>query len=116
MSRHLHTFSMSCIILAGLAACLLTVPDTAPAGVISIRGDTYSLDGGPAVTGAWEIAEKVMLARDAAIVIMEPKTKPEVVQNMLSLLENLKVPTLLTKRADFKELVKRGILKPGRTP
>lgn len=104
------------IFRALLVACTVLCATEAKAGVISVSGNSYRLDGGPTVTGAWEIAEKIMVARDVAIVVMEAKTKPETVENLLSLLENLKVPTLLTKRSDYKALVKRGVIHPTRTP
>ena len=47
---------------------------------------------------------------------MEPTTTASAVQDLLQLLENLKVPTVLLKRADYKALVERGVLKPTTTP
>ncbi|EHJ46318.1 hypothetical protein DFW101_0301 [Solidesulfovibrio carbinoliphilus subsp. oakridgensis] len=94
----------------------LALRATALAGVIDVEGDAYRLDGGRPVTGAWEVAEKIAVAKDAAIVVMGKNAKPSAVQNILQLLENLHVPTLLTKKADYKPLVERGVLKPTRTP
>ncbi|MGE4538625.1 MAG: hypothetical protein AB7D37_16260 [Desulfovibrio sp.] len=99
-------------LLAALALCAAT----AMAGVITIRGNTYSLDGGRPVTGAWEVAEKIAVSKDVAIVVMEKKADPTTIQIMLQLLESLHVPTLLTKRADYKPLVDRGVIKPTQTP
>lgn len=108
----------------GLAAVLLltlcltgpALPSPAAAGVVTIENDAYRLDGGQPVTGAWEIAEKLAVARDTAVVVLGGRSKPETVQTLLQLLENLHVPTLLTKKADYKALVDRGVLKPAPTP
>ena len=122
MSRHSRPCSASsfpCRAAAkALAAafCALALQSTALAGVIDVEGDAYRLDGGRPVTGAWEVAEKIAVARDAAVVVMGKNAKPSAVQNMLQLLENLHVPTLLTKKADYKPLVDRGVLRPTRTP
>lgn len=104
---------MAAVLLAALA---LWWPATALAGVIDVEGDAYRLDGGKAVTGAWEVAERIAVTGDAAIVVMGKNAKPSAVQNMLQLLESLHVPTLLTKKADYKALVDRGVVKPTRTP
>lgn len=119
MSRHLRRLcgrsGPGRIIWAVLALALL-LPGTALAGVIDVDGDTYSLDGGKPVEGAWEIAEKIAVAKDVAIIVMGKNAKPTIVQTMLQLLESLHVPTLLIKKADFKALVERGVIKPTRAP
>ena len=59
--------------LAALAAlALVFCAAQARAGVIVIENDAYSLDGGRPVTGAWEIAEKLAVAKDAAVVVLGP--------------------------------------------
>ena len=97
-----------------LAASLLW-PAIARAGVIAITGETYSLDGGPPVSGSWELAEKIAVAGDVAIVVADKNVKPDTLQTLLQLLYSLKVPTLLAKKADYKILVDRGVVKPTKT-
>ncbi len=118
MSRYPRRFAcLSLPVLAGLLlAILLTLPLPARAGVIAVERSTYRLDGGKPVTGMWEIAERIAYAKDVAIVVMEPTTTATAVQDLLQLLEDLKVPTVLLKRADYKALVERGVLKPTTTP
>ncbi len=98
------------ILLAG-ALC-----PSARAGVVRIKGNTYSLDGGRPVTGAWEVAEKIAVANDVAVVVLDSQASPVTIQTLLQLLENLHVPTLFTKQADYKALLARGVIKPTRTP
>ncbi|MFU2208104.1 hypothetical protein [Solidesulfovibrio sp. C21] len=102
--------------LLALLTALALYAATAMAGVITVKDNTYSLDGGRPVTGAWEVAEKIAVGKDVAIVVMEEKANPTTIQIMLQLLESLHVPTLLTKRADYKPLVDRGVIKPTQTP
>ncbi len=120
MSRHSRIFrhwsGRAGWLIAPLLAAALLVPPAATAGVIAVDRDTYRLDGGKPVTGMWEIAERIAYAKDAAIVVMEPKSSATLVQNLLQLLEGLKVPTLLLKRADYQALVDRGVLRPTTTP
>lgn len=111
-----------CPFVAGLqkTLCILTlvlaVPTLSFGGVITVTGNTYSLDGGKPVTGPWEIAEQIAVSKDVAIVVMEKKANQTTIEIMLKLLESLHVPTVLTKKEDFKPLVDRGVLKPTRTP
>lgn len=103
--------------LAALGALVLAFyAAPARAGVVAIENDAYSLDGGSPVTGAWEVAEKIAVARDVAVVVLGKNTRPATVQTLLQLLENLHVPTLFTKKADYKALRDRGVLNPTRTP
>jgi hypothetical protein len=96
--------------------CLLLTAAPARSGVVTVENDAYSLDGGPAVTGAWEVAEKLAVARDVAVVVLGKNSRPSTVQTLLQLLENLHVPTAFTKKADYKALRERGVLVPTRTP
>jgi hypothetical protein len=116
MSRYPRRFPARFLLGPAVLYLLLALPAASPAGVVTIRGATYSLDGGKPVTGAWELAEKIAVAKDAAILVMEPQADPTAIQIMLQLLESLHVPTLLTKQADFKPLVERGVLHPTKTP
>ena len=103
--------------LAALAALALAFcAAQAWAGVIVIENDAYSLDGGRPVTGAWEVAEKIAVAKDADVVVLGKNTRTATVQTLLQLLESLHVPTLFTKKADYKALRDRGVLNPTRTP
>ena len=102
------------VALVAVAGGLWAVP--AWAGVVTIENDAYSLDGGRPVTGAWEIAEKIAEAKDTAVVVHGKNSRPATVQTLLQLLENLHVPTLFTKKADYKALRDRGVLNPTRTP
>lgn len=86
------------------------------AGVVVVENDAYSLDGGRPVVGAWEVAEKIAVAHDTAVVVLGSNVKPATIQTMIQLLESLHVPTLLTKKADYKALLERGVVKPSRTP
>ena len=98
------------------ACALLWTAGPAWAGVIWIGPTTYRLDNGPAMTGMWEIAEKLAYTKDAAVVVVEPKAPSSLVQPMLQLLESLKVPTALIRQADYKALLDRGVLHPTTTP
>jgi hypothetical protein len=102
----------------GLLAVLALFLGAAPvlAGVVEIGPETYRLDNGKPVTGMWEIAEKLAYAKDAAIVVVDPKAPVSLVQPLLKLLETLKVPTALVKKADYKILLERGVLHPTTTP
>ncbi|WP_428559990.1 MAG: hypothetical protein ACP59X_15515 [Solidesulfovibrio sp. DCME] len=116
MSRR-NPFLAALPALICLAALGLARPEaTALAGVVVIENDAYSLDGGRPMTGAWEVAEKIAVARDTAVVVLGKNSKPATVQTLLQLLENLHVPTLFTKKADYKALLDRGVIKPSRTP
>lgn len=95
---------------------MLAMPPRVAAGVIVIQGNTYSLDGGQPMTGMWEIAEKIAYAKDAAIIVLSPDAAAGSVQSLLRLLESLKVPTILTKKNDYKYLVDHGVLRPTKTP
>lgn len=99
-----------------LVAAALCLAGPAWAGVVRIGPSAYRLDNGPAVTGMWEIAEKIAYAKDVAVVVVDPKAPASQVQPLLQLLESLKVPTVLTRQADYPELVKRGVLRPTTTP
>jgi len=115
MSRHPHALCAPAakVAIALLAvACLFSTPAIAPAGVISVDVDAYRLDGGQPVTGPWEIAEKLAVAKDVAIVVMDQKASSDRLQTLLQLLETLKVPTLFTKKADYKILLDRGVIQP----
>lgn len=118
MSRQHRPFPafLRLLLPALLAVVVLLAPQPLPAGVILIGPDSYRLDDGPPVAGAWEIAEKLAYAKDVAIVVMEPKAGGDQVQTMVQLLETLKVPTIMTKQADYKILLDRGVLRPTRTP
>jgi len=118
MSRTPHHFgaALSGPVGALILVCVLMAPAASGAGVIVVKGDTYSLDGGSPVTGMWEIAEKVAYAKDAAIIVLAPDAGASSVQALLRLLESLKVPTILTKKQDYNYLVAHGILHPSKTP
>jgi hypothetical protein len=120
MSRHLHAFCASSrfvrIARLALLVAVLLAPAMARAGVIWVDVDSYRLDGGKAVTGPWEIAERIAVAGDVAIIVMDEKSSQTTIQTMLQLLATLKVPTLLTKKNDYKALVERGVIKPTTTP
>jgi|GEM_PF-2958493 len=118
MSRHTRfpTASLLPVRIAGAAllAAALLLPGPALSGVVHVDGDAYRLDDGPAVPGAWEIAEKLAVSKEAAIVVMERNSTMAMVQNMLQLLETLKVPTVFTKRVDYDVLTDRGVLRPDK--
>jgi hypothetical protein len=122
MSRHPHVFrSLSLAVRAArlttlVVALCLCLPARVPAGVIYIDVNSYRLDGGPRISGPWEIAEKLAVAHDVAIIVMDSKATQTMIQGMLQLLETLKIPTLLTKEADYKALVDRGVIRPTTTP
>lgn len=99
-----------------LAVGLLLAPAAAAAGVVAIGPKTYSLDGGQPVTGMWEIAEKLAYAKDVAVVVVDPSAPDSLVQPLLKLLQALQVPTLLTRQADYKIFLDRGVLRPTSVP
>ncbi len=113
MSRHSAIFrAVSRLRAPVLALLALLAPCPAAAGVIAVDAATYSLDGGPAVTGAWELAERLAVAGDAAVVVMGKEANPSSVQTLLQMLETLNIPTLLTKKPDYEALIARGVVKP----
>lgn len=111
MSRDAR-FLCACLLLA---AALLT-PAPTPAAVIRVDVDTYRVNGGPPVTAAWDVAERIAVAKDVAIVVMDQKATKATVQTLMQLLETLNVPTLFTKKGDYDILVKRGVIKPSAAP
>lgn len=116
MSRCKGLAAASSLLFLLVFSALPGLVGPAEAGVVTIENDAYSLDGGRSVTGAWEVAEKIAVAHDTAVVVLGNNSKPSTVQTLLQLLENLHVPTLFTKKADYKALLERGVLKPSRTP
>ena len=102
-------------LLLGIVLLFLS-PVALPAGVIRIEGNTYRLNNEQPVIGMWDIAEKLAYTKDVAIVVAAPDAAPTEVQSLLELLGTLKVPTLLTKKADYDQFVKRGILRPAAAP
>lgn len=120
MSRHPHRFSVRgsvgrAAFLISLAGLLL-FPAVLQAGVIRIEGNTYRLNNERPVLGIWDIGEKLAYTKDVAIVVAAPDAAPRAVQSLLELLGTLKVPTVLTKKADYDQLVKRGVLRPSTAP
>ncbi|WP_075356208.1 hypothetical protein, partial [Desulfovibrio sp. DV] len=103
MSRYARPLCV-CLLLAALA-----FPARAPAAVIQVDVDSYRVNGGPPVTAAWEIAERLAVAKDVAIVVMDKKATKATVQSLMQILETLNVPTLFTKKGDYELLVKRGV-------
>jgi hypothetical protein len=103
-----------------VALCLFLAPvlDIGPAAaaVIQVGVDSYRVNGAPPTTAAWEVAERLAVAKDVAIVVMDPKATKATVQTLMQNLETLKVPTLFTKKVDYEVLVKRGIVKPNTAP
>ncbi|KHK00521.1 hypothetical protein [Desulfovibrio sp. TomC] len=110
MSRYARPLCV-CLLLASLA-----VPARVPAAVIQVDVDSYRLNGGPPVTAAWEIAERLSVAKDVAIVVMDQKATKATVQTLMKNLETLNVPTLFTKKGDYEILLKRGVIKPAPAP
>jgi len=119
MSRHLRRFPARPLpgwIALAVSVLLLFVPASLPAGVILVEGNTYRLDNDKPVTGMWDIAEKLAYTKDVAIVVVAPNADATQVQSMLQLLGTLKVPTVLTQKADYELLRKRGVLRPTTAP
>ncbi|MHC1787906.1 hypothetical protein [Solidesulfovibrio sp.] len=110
MSRYVRSLCASLLL-----AALLTPPE-APAAVIQVDVNTYRVNGGPPVTAAWEIAERLAVAKDVAIVVMDKKATKGTVQTLMQILETLNVPTLFTKKGDYEILLKRGVIKPAAAP
>lgn len=102
--------------ILALVFVFLCLAGPARAGVVWIGPTTYRLDKGPAVTGMWEIAEKLAYTKDVAVVVVDPKAPASQVQPLLQLLESLKVPTVLTRKNDYNLLLERGVLRPTVTP
>ena len=78
--------------------------------------DAYKVNGGAPETAAWDVAERLAMAKDVAIVVMNPKANKGTVQVLMQNLETLKIPTLFTKKADYDVLLKRGFIKPTPAP
>lgn len=110
MSRYAPSLC-ACLLLAVLLA-----PVPSPAAVIQVDVDTYRVNGGPSVTAAWEIAERLAVTKDVAIVVMDKKATKGTVQTLMQILETLNVPTLFTKKGDYEILLKRGVIKPAAAP
>lgn len=103
-----------------LSVCLLLsallLPAVAPAAVVRVEGTAYRVNGGPPVTAAWDIAERLAVSKDTAIVVMDKKAAKASLHTLMQILEALNVPTLFTKSEDYDILVKRGVLKPSAAP
>jgi len=98
---------------AGLLLAALLFPAAAPAAVIQVEVDAYRVNGGPPVAAAWDIAERLAVAKDVAIVVMDKKATKGTVQTLMQILESLNVPTLFTKKGDYEILLKRGFIQPS---
>ena len=101
---------------ASLLLAALLFPAAAPAAVIQVDVDTYRVNGGPPVSAAWDIAERLSITKDVAIVVMDKKATKATVQTLMQILETLNVPTLFTKKGDYEILLKRGVIKPAAAP
>lgn len=110
MSRYARPLCV-CLLLA-----ILAVPESVPAAVIQVDVNSYRVDDGPPVTAAWDIAERLAVAKDVAIVVMDKNATKGTVQTLIQILETLNVPTLFTKKGDYGILLKRGIIKPSPAP
>lgn len=97
-----------------LAALLL--PAVSPAAVIRVEGTAYRVNGGPPVTAAWDIAERLAVSKDTAIVVMDKNAAKTSLHTLMQILESLNVPTLFTKNEDYDILVQRGVIKPQTAP
>lgn len=113
LSRHARLLGGS---LALALTCLACSPGPAQAAVIEVGVDAYKVNGGPAETAAWDVAERLAMAKDVAIVVMNPKANKGTVHILMQNLETLKIPTLFTKKADYDVLLKRGFIKPHPAP
>jgi len=113
LSRHARLLG-GCLALA--LVCLAALPGSARAAVIEVGVDTYRINGGPAETAAWDVAERLAVAKDVAIVVTNPKANKGTVQVLMQNLETLKIPTLFTKKADYDVLLKRGFIRPNPAP
>ena len=99
-----------------LALALVCLAGSAWAAVIEVGVDAYKVNGGAPETAAWDVAERLAMAKDVAIVVMNPKANKGTVQVLMQNLETLKIPTLFTKKADYDVLLKRGFIKPTPAP
>ena len=99
-----------------LALALAFLAGPARAAVIEVGVDAYKVNGGAPETAAWDVAERLAVAKDVAIVVMNPKANKGTVQVLMQNLETLKIPTLFTKKADYDVLLKRGFIKPNPAP
>ena len=113
LSRHARLLGC-CLALAFV--CLSSLAGPARAAVIEVGVDAYKVNGGPAETAAWDVAERLAMAKDVAIVVMNPKANKGTVQVLMQNLETLKIPTLFTKKADYDVLLKRGFIRPAPAP
>lgn len=111
LSRHARRLG-GCLALA----CLACLAGPARAAVIEVGVDSYKVNGGPPETAAWDLAERLAMAKDVAIVVMNPKANKGTVQILMQNLETLKIPTLFTKKADYDAFLKRGFIKPSPAP
>ena len=99
-----------------LALALVCLAGPARAAVIEVGVDSYKVNGGAPETAAWDVAERLAMAKDVAIVVMNPKANKGTVQILMQNLETLKIPTLFTKKNDYDVLLKRGFIKPNPAP
>ena len=113
LSRHARRLG-GCLVLAFV--CLISLVGPTRAAVIEVGVDSYKVNGGPPETAAWDVAERLAVAKDVAIVVMNPKANKGTVQVLMQNLETLKIPTLFTKKADYDVLLKRGFIKPAPAP
>ena len=116
LSRHARLLG-GCLALAFVClACLACLAGPARSAVIEVGVDAYKVNGAAPETAAWDVAERLAMAKDVAIVVMNPKAHKGTVQILMQNLETLKIPTLFTKKADYDVLLKRGFIKPNPAP
>ena len=113
LSRHARLLG-GCLALAFF--CLACLAGPARAAVIEVGVDAYKVNGGAPETAAWDVAERLAMAKDVAIVVMNPKANKGTVQILMQNLETLKIPTVFTKKADYDVLLKRGFIRPAPAP
>ncbi|MFZ5812761.1 MAG: hypothetical protein ACOY4F_12005 [Thermodesulfobacteriota bacterium] len=103
-----------CLVAAVVFCCLAATP--ARAGVIYVGETHYRMEDGRKFLGPWDVTQETIMAKEAAVVVMEERADQRMVQLLLQTLESLNVPTLFTKIKDFKALKERGVIVPHPKP
>ena len=61
---------------------------------------------------SWQNIQGIVRDICSTVGNMDQKASSDRLQTLLQLLETLKVPTLFTKKADYKILLDRGVIQP----
>jgi hypothetical protein len=89
-----------CLVAAVVFCCLAANP--ARAGVIYVGETHYRLEDGRKFLGPWDVTEETIMAKEAAVVVMEERADQRMVQLLLQTLRIPKRPYPLHQNQGFQ--------------